>query len=77
LVPPAILRFITGDDTMTSNSSGEGVFRRLPAGTYELWAFRDQADELQLIATNGGVRAPTRVGLSAGEATVTVQAPKR
>ncbi len=75
-VPPAILRFITGG-TLHTGPNAEGVFNRLPAGSYEVWALGRGDDELQLIGSNGTLRQPAQVGLSAGEVSVTVRVPKR
>jgi hypothetical protein len=52
---------------------GEILLPRFPAGTYEVWALSSEEDEVALIASNGALREPARVGLSAGEASVTVQ----
>ena len=72
-VPGAILRFVTGE--MGTGHTGEALLPRLPAGTYELWALMSRDDELRLIASNGTLREPVRVGLSSGEQAVTVVAP--
>lgn len=73
-VPGAILRFATKEFPGT-REDGQAVLQRLPAGLYEVWALAGQADEVQLIAGNGALRPPARVGVSAGEASVQVIAP--
>jgi hypothetical protein len=74
-VPPAILRFVTGGGPVGTGRSGETVLSRLPAGAYEVWALAGDRDEEALIASNGGLRAPVRTGLSGGEELVEVVAP--
>lgn len=74
-MPPAIIRFVT-ERVLGTDRSGVGLLSRLPAGAYEVWAVGSFADEQQLIGSNGTLRPPERVGLSAGEASVTVRAPK-
>ncbi len=75
-IPPAILRMITGQPFGTTRS-GEDTLRRLPAGSYELWALGSIEDELQLIASNGSIRQPAQVGLSGGQVNVWVRVPKQ
>lgn len=75
-LPGAIARFVTGEMPGTS-PSGETVLSRLPAGMYEVWALAGRRDEQALMASNGTARPPERVGLSAGEAAVTVVVPAR
>ena len=53
------------------------VLPRLPAGTYEVWGLADPFEEATLIASNGTLRPPVRVGVSGGEAGVQVVAPPR
>lgn len=74
-VPAAILRFVTGDH-ITTAPAGDRIFQRFPAGAYEIWALlpRDR-DEVEVIASNGTLRPPVRVGLSVGESSVTVTVP--
>ena len=76
LLPGAIARFINGQLPGTY-PSGEAVLSRYPPGSYEIWALAGPKDEAALIASNGTSRPPERVGLSAGEAVVTVVAPER
>lgn len=71
-VPGAIFRFVTGE--MHTGPTGERVFPRLPAGTYEIWVLQGPGDERQLIGSAGALREPVRVGLSSGEQAVTVVA---
>jgi hypothetical protein len=73
-LPTAIARFI---GVMGTGPTGEAVLKRLPAGTYDLWALMGDEDEKQLIASGGSLRQPVRVGLSGGEQAVTVVAPVR
>lgn len=75
-VPNAILRFVTGE-TAHTYPGGEGVVPRLPAGTYEVWAVTARDGEARMIASGGTLKPPVRVGLSAGEQSVTVIAPPR
>lgn len=73
-VPGAIARFALGEMPGTG-PTGEAVLSRLPAGAYELWALGGPADEEAIIASGGTLRTPVRVGLSAGEQSVTLAAP--
>lgn len=75
-LPNAILRFATHNPP-TTHPDGEGVVARLPAGMYEVWALSAHDAEAQLIASGGTLRPPVRVGLAAGEQSVTVIAPPR
>ncbi|HYI09350.1 MAG TPA: carboxypeptidase regulatory-like domain-containing protein [Thermoanaerobaculia bacterium] len=75
-VPRAILRQVTGP-LPGAGRDGEVVLPRLPAGAYELWTVTAPQDEESLIAGNGTLRQPVRVGLSSGEGSVTVVAPPR
>ena len=68
----AFFRFVTGE--MHTGPTGERVFPRLPAGTYEIWVLQGPGDERQLIGSAGALREPVRVGLSSGEQAVTVVA---
>lgn len=74
-VPPAILRFVTGDTG--TGPTGEALLPRLPAGAYEVWAIAGEEDEVKLISSAGALRPPVRVGLSSGEQAATVVAPPR
>ena len=72
-LPTGMSRFNGGPGT---GSTGEVLLKRLPAGTYELWALLDEGEEQQLIASAGSLRQPVRVGLSGGEQVVTVVAAR-
>jgi hypothetical protein len=73
-IPFAVRRFAT---TNSPGTLGEQLLDRLPAGTYELWGTASREDESAIIASNGTLRPPVRVGLSAGEQVVTVRVPKQ
>jgi hypothetical protein len=75
-LPGAIARFIS-NVWFGTPASGEVLIPRLPAGAYELWALSSDAEEEQMIASGGTLRPPTRVGLSGGEQTVVLVAPRR
>lgn len=75
-LPGAIARFVD-NVWFGTPASGEVLISKLPAGVYELWALWSEADEEQMIASGGTLRPPARVGLSGGEQTVVLVAPRR
>ena len=75
-VPGAILRFVT-HEFIGTRATGEVVLAKLPAGAYEVWGLAGEQDEEQMIASNGALRPPVRVGVSGGEQSVSVVAPPR
>lgn len=75
-LPGAIGRFVN-NVWFGTPASGEVLISKLPAGVYELWALASASDEEQMIASGGTLRPPARVGLSNGEQTVVLVAPRR
>lgn len=74
-LPGSLLGFLAGGYERLA--SGDVVLPRLPAGVYEVWGLTDPFEEAKVIAANGKLRPPVRVGVSAGEAMVHVVAPPR
>jgi hypothetical protein len=75
LLPPEVAKFLerarglrlaTGDD-------GIAALDRMPAGTYELWPYADEAEGEELLATATTAAAPVVVELAAGDRDVTLR----
>jgi hypothetical protein len=60
------LRLMTGTD-------GTAALDRMPAGTYELWPYADEAEGEELLGTASTAPAPVVVELAGGDSTVTLR----
>jgi hypothetical protein len=80
VMPPEVLRTISSvqGSAFRTGADGQTILRSLPSGLYEFWPYQSPQEAQGLLPSLNILPAPVRIGLSAGEQTVTLTfSPKR
>lgn len=75
LVPPEVAKFLERARGLRLATDDDGIasLDRMPAGTYELWPYADEAEGEELLGSASTAAAPVVVELAGGESAVTLR----
>jgi hypothetical protein len=75
LVPPEVAKFLERARglRLATDEDGMASLDRMPAGTYELWPYANEAEGEELLGTASTAPAPAVVELAGGESAVTLR----
>lgn len=75
LVPPEVGKFLERARGLRLATDDDGIaaLDRMPAGTYELWPYADEAEGEELLGTVSTAAAPVVVELTGGDSAVTLR----